>query len=592
VTLGLRQLLRDRAWVLTLAVAGAALATTATMVISRWSLPSERAIVPTERWQWTSDSVEVIAVGSASTFIAGDRVVAIDGRRLEELGRTIFTPWSDGPVRTDTIRVDLIRDGRPATIEAPLGPFPVERLAGAPVGLVVFGTIALALAGLLLVRRPQATALRLLFVGVCANTADIVAWELGLQPTDIAYRTPFLYAFGLAAVFNAVFWSCLLHILLVYPVRSRLVVERPRIVAAVYAGPIAGLVVGALVAWIAGGTTLDWLGRLAPVVATVASAMLVLILAAIWAGYRRTPAPRRRQVRTLAVSLGFAAGAVLILTTGPIVLSGRPLVARSSVAILALPVVAALALAVVRDRLFQVDLIATSRSRIVAAREEERRRLRRELHDGLGPTLAAVGLKIDAARATIAEDPDGARATLDAARSDLRSVIAQVRSLSRELRPPAVDSLGLIGALRQAIDSMAGPGGLSLKLVADELPAGVVLPAATEVAAYRIVVEAVSNAVRHSNGTRCDATMRIVDDQLEILVRDDGRGVGDLPLGVGTRSMYERAAEVGGELLVESAKPTGTIVRATLPLGFAIETDRSPEPGALADAPRTLPLEP
>jgi signal transduction histidine kinase len=593
VSLRFRQILRDRAWLLTLVVSGAALATAGTMALSRWALPAERALIPTERWAWTRDSVEIVPVGADSPFVAGDRVVAIEGQPLGELARALFTPWSGGLVRTGTMSVDVIRDGRTLNLQAALGSFPPERLSGAPVGLVIFGTIALALAALLLVRRPHATALRLLFVGVCANTADIVAWETGLQPSDLAYRTPFLYAFGLAAVFNAIFWSCLLHILLIYPVRSRLVVERPRLIALVYAGPIAALVLGAIGAWLASATVLDWLARLAPVIAAVASGMPVLILGAITAGYRRTPGPRRRQVRTLAVTLGVAVTAVLLLTTAPIVITGRPLVARSAVAILALPVVVALAVAVIRDRLFQVDLIATSRSRIVAAREEERRRLRRELHDGLGPSLAAVGLKIDAARAAIVDDPGAAQATLEGARADLRAVVAQVRSLARELRPPAVDSLGLVGALRQAIEAMAEPGGPSVSLADDELPPGLSLPAAVEVAAYRIVVEAVANAIRHSRATRCDARMRIVDDHLEILVRDDGQGMTDLALGVGTRSMYERATEVGGELLIEEARPTGTVVRATLPLGpIRAGATRTEAPLPVSDAGATLPVEP
>ena len=120
----------------------------------------------------------------------------------------------------------------------------------------------------------------------------------------------------------------------------------------------------------------------------------------------------------------------------------------------------ALALAVIRDRLFQVDLLATSRRRIVAAREEERLRLRRDLHDGLGPTLAALGLKVDAARAeAVAGDP---AAAATAPRRDPVGPprrLAQIRSLSRELRPPTLDSLGLVGALRQQLDALIGRGG-------------------------------------------------------------------------------------------------------------------------------------
>jgi signal transduction histidine kinase len=306
--------------------------------------------------------------------------------------------------------------------------------------------------------------------------------------------------------------------------------------------------------------------------------MVIAILASVVAGYRRTPAPRRPQVRILAITLGVAAAASLLLNALPITLIGHPLVPRGAVAILAIPVVLALALAVIRDRLFQVDLLATSRRRIVAAREEERLRLRRDLHDGLGPTLAALGLKVDRARAEVAADPDAAATLLDEIRQDLRGAIAQIRSLSRELRPPALDTLGLEGALRQQLAAIGGPDGPAIDVVAD--PIGV-LPPATEVAAYRIVVEAVSNAVRHSGARHCSVTLRIGDHVLEIRVADDGAGISRDAIGIGTRAMYERAAEVGGELLVESGLSGGTTVHASLPLGA---------PGSLAA--RDLPGDP
>ena len=310
--------------------------------------------------------------------------------------------------------------------------------------------------------------------------------------------------------------------------------------------------------------------------------MLVVILASVVAGYRRTPAPRRSQVRLLAVTLLVASGASLLLTALPITLLGHALAPRSAVAILAIPVVIALALAVIRDRLFQVDLLATSRRRIVAAREEERLRLRRDLHDGLGPTLAALGLKIDRARAEIGSDPDRAEALLDEIRQDLRSAIAQIRGISRELRPPSLDSLGLAGALQQQLAAIRGPDGPSIDVAADGIDG---LPPAIEVAAYRIVVEAVSNAVRHSGAERCSVTLRIDDHVLEIRVEDDGTGISRGAIGIGTRAMYERAAEVGGELLVEPGLSGGTVVRASLPIGSGAAMAASAEaaPSVLAD---------
>jgi signal transduction histidine kinase len=557
---------RDRTWILTLLVCSAALAATATMVMSRLTLPSEGALIPTESWPWTSDGVGVVPIAAGSAFLPGDVVVAVDGRPMAAWAEAAVTPpWflAPNPI-PPLIEVDLRRDGQPLHLQVAMAPFSADRLGGAPLGLIAFGAGALVLALVLVLRRPAATTLRLLFVGVCCNTADIVAWETSLQPTDLVGRTPFLYAFALAALANLVFWGCIVHITSIYPVRAGWLARRPSRAGLIYAGPIAALAVGAVALRLAGGTILDWFDRLGTLLGAIVSAMLVVILASLVASYRRTPAPRRSQVRLVALTLGVAAGASLILTALPITLLGHSLVPRSAVAILAIPVVLAIALAVIRDRLFQVDLLATSRRRIVAAREEERLRLRRDLHDGLGPTLAALGLKIDRARAEVGSDPEHAGALLDEIRQDLRGAIAQIRGLTRELRPPSLDSLGLEGAPRQQLAAIGGPDGPAIDMVADWIDG---LSPATEVAAYRIVVEAVSNAVRHSGAGRCSVAIRIDDDVLEIRVEDDGLGISRDAIGIGTRAMYERAAEVGGELLVEPGLSGGTVVRASLPIG-------------------------
>ena len=585
---------RDPAWVLTVLVGTAALAVTGLMIGSRLLLPAERAVIPTEQWPWRSDGVGVEPDEVGSPFQPGDVVVALDGRPLADWTReALGPPWLLGaPARPAALHVTLERAGARIDLVVPLEAFPADRIRGAPIGLILYGSIALVLALVLIVNRPQATALRLLFVGVCCNTADIVAWEFDLQPSDLVLRTPFLYGFGLAAIGNVIFWSCLLHLLSIYPVRSRLVLERPRIVGLIYVGPLAALGVGAAVAALAGGTALDWMARMASVVGAVASAMVAVILASIVAGYRRTPVARRRQVRILAASLGLAAAGTLVLTTLPIALTARPLVPRTTIALLALPVVAALAIAVIRGRLFQVDLLASSRRRLVAAREEERRRLRRDLHDGLGPSLAALGLRIDTVRAGTT-DPTAAD-MLGEIRAELRTIVGQVRTIARELRPPTLDTLGLGGAARLAIDALRAPGGPDLRFDDSGLPTSAVLPAAVEVAAYRIVVEAVTNAVRHASATVCTTTLWIDDDGLQIRVDDDGRGVGADNIGVGSRSMIERAAEVGSELVVEPMRPQGTSVRAAIPLGrrerpvpAAGEAATSPTAAVAVSAPGT-----
>jgi signal transduction histidine kinase len=211
-----------------------------------------------------------------------------------------------------------------------------------------------------------------------------------------------------------------------------------------------------------------------------------------------------------------------------------------------------------------------SRQHLVNAREEERRRVRRDLHDGLGPSLATLAMGLDSARDLVDEDPRKASVLLGQLSDQTRAEIAEVRRLVDGLRPPALDQLGLVSALRQRADEhnlaarSADRGGLTWSVEADDLDQ---LPAAVEVAAYRIVVEAVTNAVRHSSADSCVVTLRRDPDALRIEVRDTGVGLPtDLVPGVGLASMRERAEELGGSCSVTSVPERGTTVAVRLPL--------------------------
>jgi signal transduction histidine kinase len=574
---------RDRAWLAVLIVCGSAMLAVATMVASRAFLPAERAVISTADWPWSTRGVTVQPLDATSAFRSGDVVTAIDGRPLEAWLADAITPWRAASAATvgSTLTVEVVRAGTETTVPAPLERFSTERFGGAPLALVLFGGSALALAFAMLIRRPSSTALRLIVVAVTCDLVDIVAWETGLQPSDIVARTPFLLAFAVSPVFAIVVWSSLLHLLSIYPVRAGWLARRPRAIALVYALPLLALAGGTVIAAAAGGGGLALVGRLGPLTAGVVSLLDLAVLAAIVAGYRRTPAPRRSSVRLLAITLFIAAAAILVLISGPISLSRPPLASRGTVALLALPVVAALALAVIRDHLFQVDLLISSRARIVAAREEERLRLRRELHDGVGPALAALGFKLDAARDRVRDgDASGADALLVEARGDVGGVLAEIRGVARELRPPALDSLGLVGALRQQVEAITGTHGPRVEVEAD-LPAS--LPPGVEVAAYRIVVEAVSNVARHAGATRATVRLRLDHGLVRVEILDDGSGIDGEGIGVGTRAMYERAAEVGGELTITGRHEGGTSVVAVLPLG------RSAGPAPTASRMTTLP---
>ncbi|WP_404380877.1 histidine kinase [Knoellia locipacati] len=209
-----------------------------------------------------------------------------------------------------------------------------------------------------------------------------------------------------------------------------------------------------------------------------------------------------------------------------------------------------------------------SRGELVSAQEEERRRLRRDLHDGLGPQLAAVTMTVDAARrALLRGDTDRVSALLESTSEQASLAVEDVRAVARGLRPAALDELGLEGALRSTGPAVAAAQGstISTEVVAESELVG--LSAAGEAAAYRIAQEAITNAVRHGRATRVRVGLALDEHAPRVSVQDDGVGFhpATTPVGVGLASMKERAAELGGSVEVRSAPGAGTTVVATLP---------------------------
>jgi signal transduction histidine kinase len=217
-----------------------------------------------------------------------------------------------------------------------------------------------------------------------------------------------------------------------------------------------------------------------------------------------------------------------------------------------------------------------SRERLVTAREEERRRLRRDLHDGLGPTLAGLSLGLDASLKTLRSEPGDAEELLTELKSRTQEAVADVRRLVYGLRPPALDDLGLVQAIREQASrygyladapEYSKEDDLAFFVEApDEVPP---LPAAVEVATYRIAQEAITNVTRHARARSCQILLSIDEsrDELILEVSDDGVGLPeDLRAGVGTSSMSERAEELGGTCTVVPGPAGGTRVVACLPL--------------------------
>jgi signal transduction histidine kinase len=200
-----------------------------------------------------------------------------------------------------------------------------------------------------------------------------------------------------------------------------------------------------------------------------------------------------------------------------------------------------------------------SRERLVHALEEDRRRIRRDLHDHLGPVLSGITLQLDALR-RMTVDGEESRYLTDTIREEVAAAVVDVRRLVHGLRPPILDELGLADAVRHHADLVAGE--FEVTVVSDQLPS---LPAAVEVAAYRIVTEALTNTLRHAGASVAEVRLRFANDRLEVDVHDNGSGIpDDAARGVGLESMRERVAELGGHLLIESSS-AGTTVRVELP---------------------------
>ena len=205
-----------------------------------------------------------------------------------------------------------------------------------------------------------------------------------------------------------------------------------------------------------------------------------------------------------------------------------------------------------------------SRAGLVTAREEERRRLRRDLHDGLGPTLAGLTLGLDTARARSASQPE-LQELLGKLKAETQRAVADVRRIVYGLRPPTLDEFGLVGSLREEVGRLqyeAPSLTVSLDAPADGLAD---LPAAVEVACYRIVTEALTNVTRHAHATQCSVRLRL-NHGLDVNICDDGVGLPEgWRAGVGIASMRERVTELGGDLVIEPSLPHGTRINAHLP---------------------------
>ncbi|WP_345202406.1 sensor histidine kinase [Fodinibacter luteus] len=208
--------------------------------------------------------------------------------------------------------------------------------------------------------------------------------------------------------------------------------------------------------------------------------------------------------------------------------------------------------------------VEDARQRLARARLEERRVIRREIHDGLGPSLAGLRLGLRGARNLLDTDPAAAAELLGTLQDELDQRVDDVRTLSHSLLPPVLDELGL-GAALEELAARHAEDGLTVRLHLDH---GEVADPMLAAAAYGIVGEALVNVSRHSGASECTVRTDSSSGSLVVTVSDPGRGIGaDARAGVGSRAMRERAEEQGGRLDIRSAPGAGTVVEAVLPVG-------------------------
>jgi signal transduction histidine kinase len=209
-----------------------------------------------------------------------------------------------------------------------------------------------------------------------------------------------------------------------------------------------------------------------------------------------------------------------------------------------------------------------SREKLVSTREEERRRLRRDLHDGVGPSLAAQTIKVGVAKQLLYDNPKKAEELLSSLEENLGNTLTDIRHIIYNLRPPSLDDLGLLGAVKEFAAQIKRPntGNKAFDIKINTNRFDLSLSAAIEVAAFRIIQEAFTNVIRHSEATSCRVELQDDEKRLTIIIDDNGKGIArDAKRGVGLSSMKERAEEVGGTCSIQSIENEGTRIKVYFP---------------------------
>ena len=208
-------------------------------------------------------------------------------------------------------------------------------------------------------------------------------------------------------------------------------------------------------------------------------------------------------------------------------------------------------------------------TQVITAQEDERRRISRELHDGLGPSLAAMGNRLRLCHRLVSSDPDQAERELEEVTKSVKSHVQEIRELIYDMRPLALDQLGLVGAIRQYVERFSQDTGIQSSF---NISGDIALDPLTDVTVFRVVQECLTNVQKHAEASQVEVILQVMDGGLEIMVRDNGRGFdpqnttpGTVEGGVGLTSMRERAGLVGGSLSVQSSPHGGCKITLLVP---------------------------
>jgi signal transduction histidine kinase len=227
-------------------------------------------------------------------------------------------------------------------------------------------------------------------------------------------------------------------------------------------------------------------------------------------------------------------------------------------------------------------------NRLTTAHEDERARLARDLHDGVGQTLTAVVLTLDAADASLRDTRDGHDASPDSvgiavrrARDLSMAALDEAREVAAQLRPPRIDEIGLGAAIRDLAETAGVP--VELTFPTSLLPPDLIEPK-RQLDAFRVVQEAVGNAARHGRASRVFIDASLDGATIRLAVRDDGIGFdrSTTPVGLGLAGMQERATILAGELNVTSDPGNGTTVELVMPIFRGRAEERAPTSNVLA----------